>query len=273
MLPATRQPLQGRAEPVPLVLKAGRQGVGAAEAAAARKREAEWRAAEAGARGAGPGGLHMGLQGDGAGNAARGKARLNTYALHCRRRAATRPPPASCTTAAKRQRRAAVAQEGFKGAQAGAYALRRLRGHVAAAEAACRSLDERAGIEANPLLPPLAPQGGGCGVGVGGGGGAAREEAAAPLRGGRSGLGPAPGWGDEGEEGEEAEQAAAAAAEAEAGPPPVEGLGPEEARARLADLVGYLRSRYHYCVFCSVAYDDGGDMQRHCPGPSEEEHE
>jgi hypothetical protein len=40
---------QGRAEPIPLVLRAGRQGLGAEEAAAARKREAEARAAEAGA--------------------------------------------------------------------------------------------------------------------------------------------------------------------------------------------------------------------------------
>ena len=44
-------------------------------------------------------------------------------------------------------------QHGFKGAQAAAFLLRKLRRHVAQAEAALASLDEREGITDNPLLP------------------------------------------------------------------------------------------------------------------------
>jgi hypothetical protein len=49
-------------------------------------------------------------------------------------------------------------------------------------------------------------------------------------------------------------------------------LGAEEAVARLAELVAYLRAR-HYCVFCGARFDGEADMAANCPGPSEEDHE
>lgn len=42
---------------------------------------------------------------------------------------------------------------------------------------------------------------------------------------------------------------------------------------RLAQLLAYLREQHCYCLFCGCHYDSSSDMQQHCPGPSEADHE
>lgn len=42
--------------------------------------------------------------------------------------------------------------------------------------------------------------------------------------------------------------------------------------ARLALTVAYLREAYYYCVYCGHQYDSAHELQRSCPGPSEDEH-
>ncbi|KAI8468044.1 MAG: G-patch domain-containing protein [Monoraphidium minutum] len=220
---------QGRAEPVPLVLKSGRAGLGVEEARAQRKREAEQRALE---------------------------------------------------QAAKRQRHAAAAQHGFKGAQAEAFALRKLRRHAAQAAAACASLDERAGVTDNPLLPSAADgaaaaaaagEAGGGSEGQGGG----DPAAAAAGRAARRGPGRSSGGGGGGDEyaPEEAGEEEEAGGEGAAGAAAADELGPEALRARLAALVEYLRASHGYCLFCGAVFQGAEDMAAHCPGPGEEDHD
>lgn len=45
------------------------------------------------------------------------------------------------------------------------------------------------------------------------------------------------------------------------------------AAERLAQLLAYLRDRHCYCLFCGCRYEDPPDMQQHCPGPAEADHE
>lgn len=45
------------------------------------------------------------------------------------------------------------------------------------------------------------------------------------------------------------------------------------AAERLARVLAYLRDRHCYCLFCGCHYEDAPDMQQHCPGPSEDDHE
>lgn len=45
------------------------------------------------------------------------------------------------------------------------------------------------------------------------------------------------------------------------------------ARDRLHLVLGYMRDRYSYCLFCGTQYDDEEDMEKNCPGPSEEDHD
>ncbi|EJD53894.1 hypothetical protein AURDEDRAFT_180277 [Auricularia subglabra TFB-10046 SS5] len=42
---------------------------------------------------------------------------------------------------------------------------------------------------------------------------------------------------------------------------------------RLKTLLGYLREQYSYCFWCGAEYEDSDDLQRHCPGPDEEDHD
>ncbi|CCV00739.1 unnamed protein product [Malassezia sympodialis ATCC 42132] len=42
--------------------------------------------------------------------------------------------------------------------------------------------------------------------------------------------------------------------------------------ARLALTVAYLREAYYYCVYCGHQYASESELQRSCPGPSEDEH-
>ncbi|THD22628.1 Coiled-coil domain-containing protein 75 [Fasciola hepatica] len=41
----------------------------------------------------------------------------------------------------------------------------------------------------------------------------------------------------------------------------------------LQDLVVYLRDRHSYCFWCSAQYADRDELNKECPGPSEEDHE
>ncbi|EGO01784.1 hypothetical protein SERLA73DRAFT_166301 [Serpula lacrymans var. lacrymans S7.3] len=45
------------------------------------------------------------------------------------------------------------------------------------------------------------------------------------------------------------------------------------ARDRLQVLLAYLRDKYSYCFWCGTLYDDPTDMEDHCPGPDEDEHD
>ena len=43
--------------------------------------------------------------------------------------------------------------------------------------------------------------------------------------------------------------------------------------SQLTAVLEHLRGRYCYCLHCGCRYEDAADMEQHCPGPSEEEHE
>ncbi|KIJ70278.1 hypothetical protein HYDPIDRAFT_164369 [Hydnomerulius pinastri MD-312] len=47
-------------------------------------------------------------------------------------------------------------------------------------------------------------------------------------------------------------------------------LGP---RDRLGLLLAYLRDKYAYCFWCGTQYEDESDMEQHCPGPEEDDHD
>ncbi|KAF8559001.1 RNA-binding domain-containing protein, partial [Imleria badia] len=47
-------------------------------------------------------------------------------------------------------------------------------------------------------------------------------------------------------------------------------LGP---RDRLSLVLTYLRDKYAYCFWCGTKYEDDGDLEKHCPGPNEDDHD
>jgi hypothetical protein len=42
---------------------------------------------------------------------------------------------------------------------------------------------------------------------------------------------------------------------------------------QLSAVLGRLRQHYCYCLYCGCRYDSDLDMQQHCPGPTEADHE
>lgn len=42
---------------------------------------------------------------------------------------------------------------------------------------------------------------------------------------------------------------------------------------RLAELNGYLRNTYHYCIWCAVSYDSPEELDSSCPGDTREDHD
>jgi len=46
----------------------------------------------------------------------------------------------------------------------------------------------------------------------------------------------------------------------------------DESRQLVTELIEYLRSKYHYCYYCSITFNDKGDMDANCPGQTEEDH-
>ena len=207
---------------------------------------------------------------------------------------------------AEAQRRAATeaaaAEAGRQGQRqdyqqrsAAAAAARRLEGQLRKAQTVCETLDTAAGIAASVMWrqqqqqPPaagLSAAGGArlAAVAVGAGAGddelleqaepCCRAEAGAAVRAGR----------EETAEFEQLYQRQAAAAEAaakEAAGEPEEPEGDAEwaawqalpPGAQLAAVLEHLRGRYCYCLYCGCRYEDADDMQQHCPGPSEGDHE
>jgi len=48
---------------------------------------------------------------------------------------------------------------------------------------------------------------------------------------------------------------------------------PSAALARLLDLLTHLRTVHRYCLYCGCVFDSFEDLERNCPGFTEEEHE
>lgn len=48
---------------------------------------------------------------------------------------------------------------------------------------------------------------------------------------------------------------------------------PGLALQRLLELMTHLRTVHLYCLYCGCTYDSGEDMERNCPGVTEEEHD
>lgn len=42
---------------------------------------------------------------------------------------------------------------------------------------------------------------------------------------------------------------------------------------RLHDVLQYMRNRHRYCMYCCCRYEDDADLQTHCPGVLEDDHE
>lgn len=49
-----------------------------------------------------------------------------------------------------------------------------------------------------------------------------------------------------------------------------EEFSPEE---KLGILTGYLRSQYHYCLWCGISYSDSDEIRLGCPGDTREDHD
>ncbi|KAL4444007.1 hypothetical protein ABPG75_011744 [Micractinium tetrahymenae] len=242
----------GLAEPLPLLLKQDKLGLGAVSKKAAAREEQRRREEEAARR------------------------------------------SAAAATAAEVGR--AEAREDFKTRAAAAAAARRLDGQLRKAQQVCETLDTAAGIAANVMWqqPPAAAAATGSAGGgddlleplehrhakdAGAAAKAGREEAAdfarlyrhQQLADGAAPAAVAAAAGDSedaavaGGNGEAA-ATAAAAAELEAW----QALPPAE---QLAALIGRLRDHYCYCLYCGCRYDSDADMQQHCRGPSEADHE
>ncbi|CAK9059562.1 unnamed protein product [Durusdinium trenchii] len=123
------------------------------------------------------------------------------------------------------------------------FATRKVRGQVFAAERSVEHLDRQKGLPESPLWPPESTQ-------------AARdlEEEVAKAR----QTEPWPG------------------AANELLPDYQERLelnNPGLAIQRLLELMTHLRTVHLYCLFCGCTYDSANDMDRNCPGITEEEHD
>ena len=44
-------------------------------------------------------------------------------------------------------------------------------------------------------------------------------------------------------------------------------------QAQLDELLGYLRGRHCYCLYCGCSYDSAEQLAASCPGVSEQDHE
>eukprot|EP00887_Chlorella_sp_A99_P007076 scaffold2.g7076.t1 len=149
---------------------------------------------------------------------------------------------AAAQRAAAAEAAAAAGAGSFQARTAAAAVARRLDGQLRRAQRACEALDTAAGVAASHMW-----------------GGEAASDAGAAAGAGTGGAG-FPGGEGGGEEGGEL-QAAREAWEAQ---PPAE---------RLGELLGYLRRRYAYCLFCGCRYEGREDMEGHCPGPGEDDHD
>lgn len=140
------------------------------------------------------------------------------------------------------QRRAAeerVLAASYVQGRAGGYAERRALSLLAQARSAVETLDRRQdpGAPRHPLFWPPEP---------------APTAAEADIGGGAQGRG-----------GQPLEAGGESAQEAWDALPATE---------RLREVTGHLRREHTYCLFCGCAYEDEGDLARHCPGEREDDH-
>eukprot|EP00931_Biecheleriopsis_adriatica_P009654 TRINITY_DN110716_c0_g1_i1.p1 TRINITY_DN110716_c0_g1~~TRINITY_DN110716_c0_g1_i1.p1 ORF type:complete len:329 (-),score=89.49 TRINITY_DN110716_c0_g1_i1:41-994(-) len=137
---------------------------------------------------------------------------------------------------------AALRKQYFSGLRA-KFEGRKVRGYVRGAERSVEHLDRNAGLPESPLWPPESTQ-------------AARdlEEEVAKAR----QTEPWPGAANEllPDYNERAEL-----------------NDPALAIQRLLELMTHLRTVHLYCVYCGCRYDSADDMERNCPGITEEEHD
>ncbi|CAG8454669.1 10807_t:CDS:2 [Paraglomus brasilianum] len=50
-------------------------------------------------------------------------------------------------------------------------------------------------------------------------------------------------------------------------------LSPEDTRIQLGVILDYLREKHHYCFYCGSVYKDADELERECPGETEEDHD
>lgn len=127
-----------------------------------------------------------------------------------------------------------IQRHSFQQARADQFAARRVQGQLKAAQRSCEDLDRRAGVNGNVMWQEASGQ--------------TQQEPEQPNDGD-----------------EAAGEGVVVAAERERW----EALPAPE---QLTQLIAYLRTRYRYCMFCGVQYDDAHDLREHCPGPLEEDH-
>lgn len=142
-----------------------------------------------------------------------------------------------------RERAEAALKKQFSIGLRARFEWRKVRGQVRAAERSVEHCDRNAGLPESELWPPEARQ-------------AAREaeeEAAKNIH-------------------SEAFFGAAEATRPNYDERP-ELDDPNAAMARLLDLMTHLRTVHLYCLYCGCKYDSPGDMDRNCPGITEEEHD
>ncbi|CAE7405978.1 unnamed protein product [Symbiodinium natans] len=142
-----------------------------------------------------------------------------------------------------RERAEAALRLRYEGGLRLRFSTRKMREHVRAAERSVEHLDRNAGMTESPLWPPESTQ-------------AARE----------------------------VEEEVAKARQTEPWPGAANELlpnynerlelnDPALALQRLLELLTHLRAVHRYCLFCGCTYDSAKDMDEHCPGITEEEHE
>jgi hypothetical protein len=240
----------GLAEPIPLLLKQDKLGLGAVSKKAAareqqrlRERRSEQRAAEA---------------------AAAVEASLRDQRLQYQQRTAA------------------------------AAAARRLEGQVRKAQQACETLDSDAGIAWSALwsVPPYQAAAAASLAGTSAAASADElletcepchtAEAGAAIRAGREeaadfaqlyarqAAGTASDQRSAGDAGQDREGGSEEAQRRERELEAWQALAPAE---QLAALLSRLRGVYCYCMYCGCRYDSAADMQQHCPGLTEADHE
>ena len=146
---------------------------------------------------------------------------------------------------------------------------RRAEAQLRRAAGVCQSLDTAAGVAENFMwAPPPAPE-------LGLEQQQQQQQQQEELREGRLRyeVPPAADGHDSGEAGDGGGGGGAVQREPGGGGAQVEAWLAMPAADRLAQLLGYLRSRHLYCLYCGCGYRDQADLGEHCPGPSEADHD
>lgn len=173
--------------------------------------------------------------------------------------------------AAERARTESTSRADYVHSNMQRYSVVAARRHLASAISACETLDQQAGVERNELLEQLQQDEA-----------LARQEieAAAPRGQPLSRLQKPRSHRDASLDDGEVSVAVWNRRKADAAPlrasSPSRYDGSSLSAAQQASylhlLLGYLRSRHLYCLFCGCSYNDEGDMRQNCPGPDEAQH-